>query len=264
MNKKKTKLFLTLWCCVAGLGLGFAGTSQASTIFKVSITNLSPNVLTPMPLVTHNSNFDLFSQGAAASAEVEGLAESGDAPGIIGLAAAAPSTDVFDYIVASGAPLGPGASASVMISADPAYSLLSYMSMLAISNDGFIGGTTGDGAISLFNGGLPSYGTYTIMPLDVWDAGTEVNDELAANVPALGGMGSIDEGGVVSRIFNFGSFTIYGHPGIMGIADIPVENNWRSGAVAEINIEAVPIPGAVWLLGSGLFSLICARRKWKT
>lgn len=40
---------------------------------------------------------------------------------------------------------------------------------------------------------------------------------------------------------------------------------WKTGAIMQaamgINVKAVPIPGAIWLLGSGLFAVIGVRRK---
>jgi hypothetical protein len=232
--------------------LGFVSESQAS-IFRVTLFNHSSNVLTPAPFITHNSGFDLFSEGEKASEAVEALAENGDFSGVVGLAAL--SGDVLDYQVGfyEGGPLLPGKSASVTIEADELHASMSFMSMLAVSNDAFIGGATGDGAISLYANGMPSAGNYMIMPQNVWDAGTELNDELDANVPGLGGMGSVDENGVI----------FLPHEGIKGIGDIGPEFNWLDGQVAEVAVEVVPIPGALWLLGSALVALLGIRGKNK-
>jgi hypothetical protein len=82
------------------------------------------------------------------------------------------------------------------------------------------------------------------MPEAVWDAGTEVNDELAANVPALGGAGSVDENAVVS----------IPHQGIQGVGDIPLGNDWTGGPVARITI--VPEPSSAVLMSiAGLLGL---------
>jgi len=228
---------------------GFGAESQAA-LFKITLINHSSNVLTPVPFITHNSAFDLFNEGVAASPEVEALAENGVFSGVVDLAAS--SGDVLDYQVAfyNSGPLLPGKSATVTIEADELHSNMSYMSMLAVSNDAFIGGAAGDGAISLYSNGTPSSGNYLIMSQNVWDAGTEVNDELAANVPGLGGAGSIDENGVI----------FLPHAGIQGIGDIGPEYNWLGGNVAEVSVEVVPIPGAVWLLGSALVVFLGIRR----
>lgn len=230
-----------------------------ATYLRITLENLSPNVLTPVPFITHNGAFDLFDQGAAASSQVEALAEGGDTTGVVALAMSAQSAgDVLDYkILSNGGPLTPGSSASIDIKADSTHGWLSYLSMFAFSNDAFIGGTTGDGAIALFNGSAPLYGTYYITPSDVWDAGTEVNDQLAANVPALMGMGGVDEGGVITL----------NHPGINPMfGDIAPSFNWTGrDYVASITIEKSPVPepATMVLFGTGLLGLagICAKRK---
>ncbi|MEN8258098.1 MAG: spondin domain-containing protein, partial [Thermodesulfobacteriota bacterium] len=218
-----------------------------ATPFKITLTNLSNNVLTPAPFITHDASFDLFTAGTPASPEVEALAEGGDVTGVTALAALAVGTSVLDYAVTPGGPLTPGTSAYVMVEADTSYSMLSFMSMLAVSNDAFIGGAYGDGAISLFSGATPLAGSYMFFAMDVWDAGTEVNTELAAHVPGFfGGMGGLDENGNIFRP----------HLGILGIGDIdPAIWGWAEGAVARIDVEPVPEPATMFLFGSGLAGL---------
>lgn len=215
----------------------------AAEQFQITITNISPNVLSPVPFVTHDAGFDLFDEGVAASAAVEAVAEAGDFSGVVGLAQAAMGTSVTAYGVAGAAPLMMGQSAMVTLDTDMAHPWLSFVSMMGISNDAFIGHTTGDGAFNLFPGGMPLMGTFFIAPADVWDAGTEVNDESAATVGALGGMGGVDQMGVITRP----------HPGILGIGDIPIERNWTGGNVAMI--EIVPEPASVLLLAAGALTL---------
>jgi hypothetical protein len=247
----------TLFFVVLLISLGLSSSSLAAMQYQITITNLSPNVLSPTAFISHNTGFDLFNNMGPASSAVESLAESGDSSGVIALAAAG-SVSVADYDVASGGILHQGEFGQVVIEADLAHPWLSFMSMMGISNDGFIGGTTGDFAIPLFYAGMPVYGTYSIGPDYVWDAGTEVNDEARGSVGALGaGNGGIDENYVITL----------GHPGISGIGDIPLANNWTGGTVAQITIEPVPagapvpLPGAIWLLGTGLIGLAGLKRK---
>ncbi len=173
--------------------------ASEAVVFRVTFENLSPNVFTPMPLVTHDGGFDLFDDGAAASAQLERLAEDGDFSGVKTQAEAELGAAVRDVQVAGGAPIPPGNSVSVLIEADPAHPWLTHASMFAISNDAFIGGAAGDGAIDLFPGGTPLSRHIMVQPSEVWDAGTEENDELAAHVPALGAIvdAGTAEGGTI-------------------------------------------------------------------
>jgi hypothetical protein len=211
-------------------------TAQAEQ-FQITIQNISPNVLSPAFFGSHDATFNLFDEGAMASSAVEAVAEGGDTSLMVADAMAAPG--VLDYGV-TGGPLFTGESSTTTVMANMAHPWLSFASMMGVSNDGFIGGALGDGAIDLFPGGMPFSGVIVLTHLDVWDAGTEVNDESAMSVGALGGMGGIDENGVITKP----------HPGILGIGDIPLSFNWVPGDVAQITIT--PEPASLALLAVGL------------
>jgi hypothetical protein len=220
-----------------------------AAVFEITIENLSPNVLTPAVFITHDAGIDLFDLGAAASPELELLAEDGVPDGLVDLATAELGTTVTDVVVAAG-PLLTGESAVVMVETDPAHPLLSFASMLAVSNDAFIGNTTGDGAIDLFPGGIPVEEEVLLIDDEgVWDAGTEVNDEEDTTVPGLGGGDGVDEDGVITLP----------HPGIVGIGDIPLDADWTPGDVAKITIT--PEPSTMLLLSAGALAMIRRRRK---
>ncbi len=223
-------------------------------MFDITIENLSPNELTPTVFITHDSSFDLFDEGALASGNLERLAEDGGVAGVLAQANVALGSGVLDIQVGGAGPIVSGASATVTIEADAAHPWLSYASMLYFSNDAFIGGAYGDGAIDLFPGGSRFIGVLTIQPGDVWDAGTEVNDELAASVPGLGA--GVEAGTPEGQVITLG------HPGIQGDDDIPLANNWVGGPVASITI--VPEPSTLTMLAAiglaGLFALIRRKR----
>jgi hypothetical protein len=253
--KNRSKLIaLTVGILMLALG---ASSAEAAMAFRVTLTNQSSNVLTPAPFISHNSSFDLFSAGDSAGnnanpTAVQMLAEGGDTTGVVAMAEAAKMAGgVLDFQIAGMAPITPGNSETISLLADELHSMMSFMSMLAVSNDAFIGGAYGDGAISLYSSGAPVFGSYSLLDSNVWDAGTEVNDELAVNVPALMGAGSVDENGVIA----------IPHAGILGIGDIDPSFDWRGAVVAEISVAPVPIPGAVLLLGSGLIGLVGLRRR---
>lgn len=248
MKKQLTlsNVFVAMVCMLV-----FSVTAASGAVFEIMIENIGTNVLTPTVFISHDATVDLFDVGSPASAELEILAEDGVVTGIVGLATGMIGSGVADVGVAGVAPIGPGGSATVFLEADLVNPWLSFMSMLALSNDAFIGVTTGDGAINLFAGSSPLEASFTISFIDVWDAGTEVNDGLASYVPALGapvGAG-IDEGGVISRP----------HPGVSGAGDIPPEADWYGFAVARITILPEPATAGMLLVG-GLMMLDRKRR----
>ena len=222
----------------------------SGAVFEITIENIGTNVLTPTVFISHDATVDFFDAGSAASAELEMLAEDGVVTGIVGIATGLIGSGVADVEVAGGAPIAPGGSATIFMEADSLNPWLSFMSMLAVSNDAFIGVTTGDGAIDLFPGAMPLVADFTISFIDVWDAGTEVNDGLAAHVPALGALigAGVDEGGVITRP----------HPGVFGAGDIPPDANWYGFDVAHITI--IPEPAAAGLFAAGLAMLVRRRR----
>ena len=143
----------------------------------------------------------------------------------------------------------------VTIEADPDHPWLSFASMAALSNDAFIGGAYEDGAINLFPGGSRFIGELVIQSEQVWDAGTEVNDELTASVPGLGA--GIEAGTPEGQVIKLG------HYGIKGIGDIPLSANWVGGPIAALTI--VPEPSTLSMLAAigsvGLLALIRRRRR---
>ena len=242
--------------CSLLLLLPITATSTHAVLFEITFENIGPNVLTPAPFITHNAGFDFFDNGQAASSQLEMLAEDGVPTGVVDLATASLGTTVSDVQVAGGGPLTPGTSATVRVNTSAAHPFLSFASMLAASNDAFLGVATGDGAFDLFAGGIPFNGVIVLDDSDVWDAGTEVNDELSTSVPALGAAfnAGTPEGSVIT----------IPHPGLTGIGDLPLSFNWIDGPVGRITISVVPTPepitGALGLISLGALGLASRRR----
>ncbi len=151
----------------------------------ISIENLSSEsgtFLTPTWVGIHDGRFDLFDPYRPASHGLERLAEDGNTEVL---------SQEFNYqagidrvIVGREGTEGvidPGEKAEISIEVNTDninHQYLSYGSMLIPSNDTFIANEDSR-AIDLFdiNGNLKS-GEYIIYGNQLWDAGTEVNDEL--------------------------------------------------------------------------------------
>lgn len=160
---------------------------------EVTVANLSPtdgSLLTPVFLATQNGVYDFFDVGSAASESLERLAEDGTTGPRV--AAALASGGVGEALVTAGGPLAPGETRTVTFFADPSNPLtqyLSYASMVIPSNDAFIGNDDpqqldlfdADGNLIRRVGG----DAFIVTGDDVYDAGTEVNDEVPENTAAL-------------------------------------------------------------------------------
>lgn len=145
--------------------------------YTVNVENLTANQpMSPLAVLTHNSDFQLFEIGQSASVELEHLAEGGSNAELIALMNS--DDNVYQGLSGNGLLL-PGASDEVTITVNPhRYGYLSLASMLVNTNDAFVG-ETGLSLKSL------AVGDSYEMNMNVWDSGTELNDELAATIPGL-------------------------------------------------------------------------------
>ncbi|ELA9410059.1 spondin domain-containing protein [Vibrio parahaemolyticus] len=149
--------------------------------YTVNVENLTANQpMSPLAVLTHNSNFQLFEIGQSASVELEHLAEGGSNAELIALMNS--DDNVYQGVSGNGLLL-PGSSDEVTITVNPhRYGYLSLASMLVNTNDAFVG-ETGLSLKSL------AVGDSYEMNMNVWDSGTELNDELAATIPGPAGGG---------------------------------------------------------------------------
>lgn len=149
--------------------------------YDVSVTNLTPNQpMSPLAVLTHNTNFDLFEVGQSASVDLEYLAEGGSNAELIALSNS--DANVHQGISGNGLILS-GEQDTVSIRVDPNQEgYISVGSMLVNTNDAFVG----ESGLSLKS--LAVGDTFT-MNMNVWDSGTELNDELAATIPGPAGGG---------------------------------------------------------------------------
>ena len=191
--------------------------------YEVTITNLTPGqTFTPQLVATHSAKVGLFELGQPASEALEILAEGGDTAPLTDVLLASPY-EVADVQTIPGL-LGPGQSVTVVVESTRFQRYLSLAAMLIPTNDSFVG---------LNDFVLPSTSNATFAP--AYDAGTEENDELCANIPGprCGGEGvSIADG----------EGFIYISQGMQGVGDLPAERyDWRN-PVAYITVRRIPSP----------------------
>ena len=242
-------------------------TFTRADFIDVVFTNTQPQgglLLTPVFVAAHDGTFSIFTPGQAASIELERVAEDGNTAPFQALAGASGSVGAFS---AGTAPIAPGESQTIRLNIDasnPATRFLAFASMVIPTNDAFIG-TPSTVMLPLFDssGNILSQ-DFTILGSQVWDAGTEVNDEIPENTAALGQTvpnTGVDENGVVML-----------HPGLQGslgfggptgnvLTAFPNGDFTASGAtIASVSIRAVPAPPAALLLMIGMGGLGLLRR----
>jgi hypothetical protein len=140
--------------------------------YEVTITNLTNSInFTPILVASHKKGLaPLFVLGSPASDELTAIAEGGDTGPLTATLEA--DSDVVD-VQKSGDLLGPGASVTVIVSAEKGAKHISVASMMLPTNDGFI---------ALNGVKAPKKGTATFYSHG-YDAGTEINDEDCDNIP---------------------------------------------------------------------------------
>ena len=167
--------------------------------YSVTVTNLTQaQPMSPFALIAHDTGM-LFNIGEVASASLEYIAESGNTEMLL-------ATDWITQSSSATGMLMPGETATIMLddlTMIPKY--LSLTSMLVATNDGFT-------AVNAFDTSMLQSGeSYTLMG-NVYDAGTEMNSEMAGTIPGIDmgqGFNSARElDGVVTM-----------HPGVVSMYD---------------------------------------------
>jgi len=199
--------------CASGMLMGTSYASEEQ--YDVTITNLTRSeVFTPIMVATHKRSKNMLMLGSEASDVLAAMAEGGDTSGL------------SDFLkphdtVSSGALLEPGKSVTVRVTAMEK-SRISVAAMLIPTNDAFF-------AVNGMK--LPKHSMTIMSP--AYDAGSEPNDELCANMPGpvCGGEGGSPGAG--------GEGYVHIHAGIHGIGDLAAADfDWRN-PVAKITIRRV-------------------------
>lgn len=175
---KKINAGITVSLSSLFLFTGCPDSSDSTRTYKVSLKNLTfAQALAPAGIIVQNdsTNFKAFEIGATASVGLETLAEGGNPQVLLDEA----ETANVLYTNALSGLTTPGSTNEITFTVDNEDLKLSIASMLVKTNDAFVGAKDID---------LNFTGTKTFN-LNVYDSGTELNDELASTLPGLGGEG---------------------------------------------------------------------------
>ena len=206
---------------------------MAATTFTVRIENVAPTDfygsetstggaiwITPGAYAVHTDENPVFTAGESASIGLEALAEAGPPTGFEGETGLVSELEAADTVAHAGAytpentvadpndpmgevpgapPIAPEGAFEFEVEAEPGQHL-SFASMFVPSNDLFFSPET---AIPLFEDGTPVEGDVT-ENVELWDAGTEPNQEPGVGTDQAPAQDSPDQGddedGVVSLL----------------------------------------------------------------
>jgi hypothetical protein len=215
----------TLLGVVGMLATNGAVLASDQHVFEVTITNITAGqVFTPILLASHRPGVRLFDVGEPASEELEVLAEEGD-PGPL-MATLEGLPEVLDVTAADG-PLPPGQSLTLEVMTRGNFDHVSLGAMLVPTNDGFFSLTDVRG---------PRGRRTEVLRGAGYDAGTELNDELCANIP---GPPDICQGEGFNESRDGAEGFVHIHRGIHGIGDLDAaQQDWRN-PVVEVRIRRV-------------------------
>lgn len=218
------KFLVVLTAALLAFGMPAAyADDDGGAFYEIRVTNVTRGQsFTPIMIAVHKPGVKFFTVGQPASTELAALAEGGDTAPLSAVLKANP--DVLDVITLPGL-LGPGQTTVTRVRTTGKFTHMSAAAMLIPTNDGFFAlkDVAGPRGRDLLTVESPAY-----------DAGSEPNDELCANIPGpvCGG-----EGG---SPFAGGEGAVHIHAGIHGIGSLPAATfDWRN-PVAEISIQRVP------------------------
>ena len=204
--------------------------ASGSKMYKVTITNITNSIIfTPILVASHRKKASIFKLGEKASDALAEIAESGSPVSLAAMLA----TDYYATVENSGAPLFPGESVTVEVSANDGARRITVASMLLPTNDGFF---------ALNGVRAPRHGTATYYSPG-YDAGSEANDDDCNNIP-----GPQCRGVGFSADADTDEGYVHIHRGIKGaVSNIPVDPHnpfadnvfdWRN-PVAKITITRI-------------------------
>lgn len=206
------KLRVSTLACALSSALTGAVWADDMRYYDVTITNVTRGQsFTPVLVATHGDGVRLYRLGEPANPALTTLAESGATQPLADMLRAMPQVS---RITTTAGLLGPGKSVTVRIAAGDNADRLSMAAMLVPTNDGFF---------ALNGVDLPKGKEPSVNFSPIFDAGSEPNDELCANIPgpACGGAGDSPDAS--------GEGYVHVHAGIHGIGDLEAAKyDWRN------------------------------------
>ncbi len=155
----------------------------AMASFNVTVTNLTnAQPLSPIAVIAHQIGYTLFTVGSAATVGLEELAEGGDNSALL---AEADANAMVVTSTSGGAPIGPAGSETVsidLLNSDRVGLRISVATMLVNTNDAFTSVNTAVDTMAI--GDVLTFDTVA------YDAGTEADTEMAADIPGPVGGGT--------------------------------------------------------------------------
>lgn len=204
--------------------------------YEIRITNLTDGQpFTPPVTVTHRPPLQLFEPGTEASHEIQQIAENGNLDPM--LTYLGDARHALDIVVGAGdpPPVLPGAERVFEIESERGAMLLSLVSMLICTNDGF----TGVNALALPR----EIGESVSADLGSYDAGTEINTEDFDDlVPPCGPLTGVDSGGAGTGMSDPAlaeNGVVRHHPGIDGDADLLTDVHGWTDPVAHLLVTRI-------------------------
>ncbi len=198
-----------------------------SVEFGLTLDNLTAGQpITPPVVVVHDPNVDVFDYTSPTELDgIDDLAEGGVQDDLVTTLSKRPGV-VWVYGLDSGGPIVPGMSFTEAKLYGVAGAEVTVVAMFACTNDAYVrvsGGVTAtDGMLSF---GEPA-------TAQVFDSGSEANDETAATIPCLGGAEA-----ALSEGLGEGERSL--HAGIVGNADLSRETHgWTDATTARLTLHA--------------------------
>jgi len=186
--------------------------------FEITFQNITKGQpLTPAAIVIHDGSFKFFELGAPATKGLYELAEDGKLDQLKAEVAAKSLEFAMTVDITM-----PGKKSTVTIDASPKQKI-SIAAMLGRTNDAFASSLA---PLSLY---LKKGQSYSRL-LAVFDAGSEINNELEAFIPAFGNAGVRTDGGEGYVTF---------HPGLQGVGDLDLESFAFAPQAAKVTIKRI-------------------------
>lgn len=245
----------------AALSLALAASAANAAVVQISVTveNLAPGnsvSFAPLRFGFHNGSFDAFNNGQAAGQPIISVAEGGSGADWFPAFQTAEPTAVLGSV---GGALTPGASATSMtFLVDTLVNpFFTFAAMVIPSNDHFIGNDN-PMQYRLFD----DAGNLLIPQIDqqarqIWDAGSEITDPLAAAFLLIGNNDlRTPENGVVRFDFN----ELLAYNGLQTAAGYAFQSNLAGNtAIYRISFSSAVVPEpATWAMLIAGFGLVGA------